>query len=83
MSAWVKGGQAMRFDANDHPAGSAQHAIAQGESIGGTVAPVATPAAPSVEQILDGLPHIKAYNERIENAWRDPEPLTGKERAND
>jgi hypothetical protein len=73
MSAWVRDGQAMRFDASDYAPGSAQRAFleARSSSVGGTVAPV---AAPTIGQILDGLPHIKAYNRRTEDAWRDPKP---------
>lgn len=67
---WLKDGEAVRFGPTDYPAGSAQRAVAQ-DAVGGTVAPV---AAPSIAQILDGSPAIKRYNERLENAWRDPEP---------
>lgn len=60
-------GNSVRFTAADHAPGSVQREIAERGSVGTVV------AAPTIAQILDGLPHIKKYEARIENAWRDPD----------
>lgn len=67
----IRDGNSWRFTADDHPVGSPQRAIAeaQARAVGGTIAPVATP---TLAMILDGLPHHKAYDDRVSNAWRDP-----------
>lgn len=67
-------GNSVRFGPGDYAPGSAQHAIAEAQSrgIGSTPAPS---AAPTALQILAGdTATIRKYNERIENAWRNPAP---------
>lgn len=65
-------GNSVRFTADDFEVGTAQRAIAEAQSSSNTVASV---AAPTMAQILDGLPHHKAYDRRIADAWRNPEPV--------
>ena len=72
---WLRDGQSVRYGPGDYAPGSVQQAVAQ-SSLASTVA---QGAAPTFLQVISGdTAYSRRYNERIENAWRDPEPTNWK-----